>query len=602
MKLHSLLSLLLGILLVFKASDAQQLSGDILIDTTLAADLSPWEITGDVTVHDGATLTIEPACTLYVHESAGIKIEAGAKLVAVGTAENRILMTRPAGTDDRWNGIEFDGTREDNLLSCVDILHGDRQPQVIDVHRARVVLDHLTWNSQNRIIVELYHPQAIIQHCTFPSVDQVEVIHGEYLKDDDYLILIGNTFGRPRGYNDVIDYTDCKFPGPVFEAYNNTFLGGGDDGLDLDGADAYIEGNLFLNFHKDHTGTSTSNAIATGLRNGKTSNVYVVRNVFYDNDHAVLLKEDCYMYAENNTFVKSDSGVFNFSEWPYRNVEPGKGADLVGNIFWDYKQVFENQFAQQGETDPQITLNRNLVDESVHYLGENNIDADPQFIDPDKNFYLQPTSPAIGSGPNGLDMGAYVPAGASISGEPLDSTTATSATLHIGGPGIISYQYVLNDPNSAWSKEVLLEDDATVELTDLHVGEFYTLYVRGKNVAGHWQDNPAYATSKTWLVYDPHTDVAKDGMLRPSCNKLYSAYPNPFNAQTRIQFELASEQHVKIEIYDALGRLVHTGLDKKLQAGTHSFDIKAEGRPSGVYFYSMTAGEVHQSKRFVIMR
>lgn len=581
---------------------AQTLSGTLEEDTTLTADLSPWEITGDVEVPDGITLTIEPGCTLYFHESVGLIVRAGGKLIAIGDADNRILMTRRPDTEDRWNGIELDHTLEDNVIAYADILHGDRQSQIIDVHRAKVVLDHLTWDTQNRIVVEVYHPRAIIQNCTFPSVDEVEVVHGQYLEDDEYLILIGNTFGRPKGYNDVIDFTDCKLPGPILEVYNNTFLGGGDDGLDLDGTDAYVEGNIFMNFHKDHTGSSTSNAIATGLRNGKTSDIVVVRNLFYDNDHAVLLKEDCFMHAENNTFVKSDSGVINFSEWPDRTVDPGKGADLVGNIFWDYKQLFENQFSQPGKTDPVISVNQCLVDSSAFSLGDNNIAGDPMFVDLGNDFHLLPSSPAIGAGPNGLDMGAYVPSGASISGEPADTTSDKTALLTVGGPGVVSYQYVVNDPNGEWSDEMLLADQPSIELQDLQAGESYTVYVKGKNLVGDWQADPAYATSKTWTIYDPASSVLTESAMIPEQHYLGEAYPNPFNGTTRVRFSLASQEQVKLEIYDAIGRHVQTITNKAYPAGRHTVQINADAWPSGVYYYSMEAGDFSQSKRFILVR
>ncbi|MBN1466042.1 T9SS type A sorting domain-containing protein [candidate division KSB1 bacterium] len=583
---------------LIKISFSQELAGVLRADTTLTAALSPWRITADVVVPASVTLKIEPGCTLYFHDNAGLQIQSG-RLVALGEQENRITLTRRPETSDHWNGIEFYATLQENMLCYADMQYGDNLGQIIDIHRAQVVLDHCTWNSTDRTIVEVYHPAAIIQHCIFPSVDEVEVIHGEYLQDEEYLILIGNTFGAPLGYNDVIDFTDCKLPGPILQVYDNHFLGGSDDGLDLDGADAYIEGNTFMNFHKGHDGSSTSNAIATGLRNGKTSDIVVVRNLFYDNDHAVLLKEDCSMQAEHNTFVKSDSGVINFSEWPDRDVDPGKGATFSGNIFWDYGLAFRNQFSQPGERDPVISFSYGIIDASQHALGVQNSDQDPQFIG-GRDFHLKPTSPAIGAGPNGLDIGAYVPAGASISGEPSDTTTQTNATLTIGGPGIVSYKFVLNDPHAQWSEERSIVVEPSIVLEDLLPDQFHTVYVKGKSVVG-WQGNPDYAVSKTWFITDSPAPVHMAAASLPVAYRLYDAYPNPCNENTIIQFDLPAQQRVRIDIYDALGRSVAVLKDENMPAGTFRIKVNGQEWPTGVYYYQMIAGDFKQAKRLILV-
>ena len=103
-----------------------------------------------------------------------------------------------------------------------------------------------------------------------------------------------------------------------------------------------------------------------------------------------------------------------------------------------------------GTTD--ITVNRSIIATEFHDFGIGNIDEDPRLADPaGGDFSLLPGSPALATGPNGLDMGAMVLIGASISGEPAQSTAQTSATLTVAGPGITHYKYRLND--EPWSAE-----------------------------------------------------------------------------------------------------------------------------------------------------
>jgi hypothetical protein len=145
---------------------------------------------------------------------------------------------------------------------------------------------------------------------------------------------------------------------------------------------------------------------------------------------------------------------------------------------------------------------RSILPAALHYLGDDNIDSDPLFTDPtDLDFTLRAGSPTLGTGTNGLDMGAMVPAGASIrasiSGEPPAVTYHTTATLTIAGPGITDYQYLVND-DLVWSSEFPVS--VPIELSGLTDGNSYTVYAIGKNSAGLWQSEDQATASSTWTV------------------------------------------------------------------------------------------------------
>jgi hypothetical protein len=109
------------------------------------------------------------------------------------------------------------------------------------------------------------------------------------------------------------------------------------------------------------------------------------------------------------------------------------------------------------------------------------------------DFSLREGSPAIATGPNGLDMGALVPAGASISGEPPRFTTLRDATLTIDGPGITHYRYSLD--GGAYGPETPI--DEPVVLSGLSDGD-HRVRVLGKNSASVWQIEPTQ--SRIWTV------------------------------------------------------------------------------------------------------
>jgi hypothetical protein len=93
-------------------------------------------------------------------------------------------------------------------------------------------------------------------------------------------------------------------------------------------------------------------------------------------------------------------------------------------------------------------------------------------------------------------MGAYVPSGAAICGEPEELTDRTDATLIVGGPGITHYKYRLN--SEPWSAERPVE--APIELNNLLNGQSHTVYAIGQNSAGFWQSQDNPTASRTWTI------------------------------------------------------------------------------------------------------
>ena len=92
-------------------------------------------------------------------------------------------------------------------------------------------------------------------------------------------------------------------------------------------------------------------------------------------------------------------------------------------------------------------------------------------------------------------MGAMVPGGATVAGEPAPLTEARSATLIVDGPGVIAYKYRLND--GPWSDARAM--DEPIDLSGLADGE-YTVFTIGQNSAYVWQDEPEANASHSWTV------------------------------------------------------------------------------------------------------
>jgi len=88
----------------------------------------------------------------------------------------------------------------------------------------------------------------------------------------------------------------------------------------------------------------------------------------------------------------------------------------------------------------------------------------------------------------------------------------------------------------------------------------------------------------------------------PAIFSLSQNYPNPFNARTTIEYGLPEAGHVKIEVYDLLGRRVATLLDEIKQAGYHQEAWDASDNSSGVYFYRLEMGDFSETKRMILIK
>lgn len=93
----------------------------------------------------------------------------------------------------------------------------------------------------------------------------------------------------------------------------------------------------------------------------------------------------------------------------------------------------------------------------------------------------------------------------------------------------------------------------------------------------------------------------------PTGYSLEQNYPNPFNPTTSIQFALPSKSHVKLEVYNLLGRKIATIADNIFESGTHTvnWDGKnnsGEQSASGIYFYKIKADQFDQTRKMILLK
>ncbi len=100
----------------------------------------------------------------------------------------------------------------------------------------------------------------------------------------------------------------------------------------------------------------------------------------------------------------------------------------------------------------------------------------------------------------------------------------------------------------------------------------------------------------------PSGEMPGAGGTIPGRFLLYESFPNPFNPSTRISYDLPQSAHVKLAIYDVMGREVAALVDEMQDAGRRSVEWRAAGLPSGVYFCRLAAGNAVQIRKMLLMK
>jgi len=104
------------------------------------------------------------------------------------------------------------------------------------------------------------------------------------------------------------------------------------------------------------------------------------------------------------------------------------------------------------------------------------------------------------------------------------------------------------------------------------------------------------------LKYDATVNVSETEDEIPNNFVLYSNYPNPYNNSTKISYEIPVQSNVSIILYDALGREVATLVNEVKPSGKHQFSFVENNLVSGVYFYTLRAGNYSQTKKMILLK
>ncbi|TKJ38437.1 hypothetical protein CEE37_13040 [candidate division LCP-89 bacterium B3_LCP] len=103
-----------------------------------------------------------------------------------------------------------------------------------------------------------------------------------------------------------------------------------------------------------------------------------------------------------------------------------------------------------------------------------------------------------------------------------------------------------------------------------------------------------------WMLSGWEEDLVQT--VAPSDYGLSSAYPNPFNPETKLTFTLPQAGEVSLSVYDLSGREVATLYDGYYPSGSHEAIFNAQGLTSGVYFIRLATGDFQQTRKLMLLK
>jgi tetratricopeptide (TPR) repeat protein len=570
------------------------ITGTLSSNQTLSGNVA---MTGAVTVPSGITLTISPGTNVKIENGEDFTIH-GTLQCQYNSSQGNITIDTLLSNNSQGSIIFENSSASNSVLQYVTINHLS-EIECLNGANVQIQNDSLI-NSMDGIYIYNSAPQIINNIILYTDNNG---IYGD--ASGLGLLIQGNTITRSSdvydgcgifmGNSTYSDILNNNISGFAWGAY----LGGGS--ITATGSDMDITCNNNISGNYYGLGTAWGGTTFWGQddRSGIGNSTY--SNISYDTytyQHSYLMGYYDYWGGNTNFYTDgtstTDIGTFipnpcSGSEQSITNIPSNPTLSKSGNDNF----LAGLKLEKQGKIDEAIAFYKNLINEDSHtifaltrlmYL--NNKNSRPEIIDY-FNSILSSNSAYYGKikklvGDNLIQNNQF-DKGIMAFNDAINNSLTVYDKISARFLKLFACLNIKKDPSTA--SQLLSEikgfnsEDAEVQMS-IKIAE-----------------NLIKNTNK---VLSKKTIISGENIPKAYC--LSQNFPNPFNPETTIRFQIPKPGLVTLKVYDILGREVTTLVNENMVEGTYSFTFNASRYSSGVYIYQLKVNDYVSSKKMVLLK
>ena len=557
---------------------------------------NPYLITGDITIQNGNTLTIQPGVMLEFQGN--YKLNVYGRLLAIGAINDTILFTA-ADTSIGWHGIRILNSNSNSM---------DSSKFILCKFTAGKALTSSTADKRGGAIYCEQSSDVLIQKCVFMN---------------NYAALDGGAIAFINNSAAFVD--SCLF------MYNSCYFYGGC--IYIDGSNTKIKNTVFANNYTTFFGAAITgwNSSAFVLENCKILNneagavcgIYTatncspkIINTLFSGNNCTLGNGGAAGFSVstptiiNCTFVNNTAAQLGAGVWIFNST-----ATIKNSVFWN-------------NNPDQINLNGSTATVTYSnvmggFTGTGNINLDPAFVLSGNDPYsILDTSPCRNTGTpdtsglflpsfdlagnlriseNRIDMGAYeyqgiIPVELTSFNASVTGSTVTLNWITATEQNNLGFDVERKNDSESWMKIGFVDGNGTSTKINKYI------YVDSKISTGTYNYRIKQIDFNGTFKYYNLNESIEIGI--PNVYNLSQNYPNPFNPSTLINFSIPKAGVVTMKVFNVLGKEVATLVNENKDAGNYIVELNASnfGMRSGVYFYTLESGGFKSTKKMLIIK